>query len=149
VCAPFARVLHWNSDDPNLSRVLLKVLVEDTLEIPHSLVIKTGWEADGLGRSWIVPVYVFNSTMVSGEAADEEDPPANNGNPHPFHGPVVPGEQEFVAHIAYQFMENLLQQSINLDVVDQLPMQERLFRKLLLLVLLKALSRTQRPAWKK
>jgi hypothetical protein len=109
VCAPFARVLHWNSDDPSFSRVLLKVLVEDPLEIPRSLVIKTGREADGWGISLTVLVYVFNSTMVSGEAADEEDPLANNGNPHPFHGPVVTGEQEFIVHIADQFMKNLPQ----------------------------------------
>jgi hypothetical protein len=30
-CAPFAHVLHWNSDDTSLSRVLLKVLIEDPL----------------------------------------------------------------------------------------------------------------------
>jgi hypothetical protein len=36
VCALFPRVHHSNSDDPSLSRVLLKVLVEDPLEMPHS-----------------------------------------------------------------------------------------------------------------
>jgi hypothetical protein len=30
------------------------------------------------------------------------------GDAHPFYGPVVPGELDFVAHIVYQFMENLL-----------------------------------------
>jgi hypothetical protein len=28
-CAPFAIVLHWNSDDASLARFILKVLVED------------------------------------------------------------------------------------------------------------------------
>jgi hypothetical protein len=41
-CAPFARVLHWISDDTSLSRVLLKVLIEDPLKIPRSLIIKLG-----------------------------------------------------------------------------------------------------------
>jgi hypothetical protein len=29
LCAPFAKVLHWHSDDGSLSMVLLKVLDED------------------------------------------------------------------------------------------------------------------------
>jgi hypothetical protein len=58
VCTPFARVLHWNFEDSSLSRVLLKVLVEDPLEIPRDVVIKMGHESDG-GHSWIVPIYIF------------------------------------------------------------------------------------------
>jgi hypothetical protein len=87
----FCKVLYWNSEDPSLSRVLLKVLVEDPLEIPRSLVIKNGRESNAEGRSWIVPVYIFNSVMVNPGLENEEDPPANNGDPHPFHGLVVPG----------------------------------------------------------
>jgi hypothetical protein len=43
---------------------------------------------------------------VNAGPADEEDPLANNGNPHPFHGPVVSGEEEFVAQMANHFVEN-------------------------------------------
>jgi hypothetical protein len=104
--APFAHVLHWNSDDASTVRFILKVLVEDPLEIPRSLVMKMGREADGNGRSWTVPVYVFNSDLVNAGPTYEKDPPAHNGNPHPLHGPVVPGEEEFVAQMADHFVEN-------------------------------------------
>jgi hypothetical protein len=48
-CAPFAKVLYWNSDDSSLSRVLLKVLVEDPLEVPRILMIEIDRESDGEG----------------------------------------------------------------------------------------------------
>jgi hypothetical protein len=44
---PFAKVVHWYADDPSLSRVLIKVIVEDPLDIPRSLIIKVGKEYDG------------------------------------------------------------------------------------------------------
>jgi hypothetical protein len=69
-CAPFAHVLHWNYDDTSLSRVLLKVLIEYPLEVPRSLNIKLGREADGNGRPWIVPVYIFNSDVIQAGLAD-------------------------------------------------------------------------------
>jgi hypothetical protein len=59
VCTPFARVLHWNSEDTSSSRVLLKVLVEHPLEVPPDVVIKMGRESDGEGHSWTIPIYVF------------------------------------------------------------------------------------------
>jgi hypothetical protein len=94
VCTPFAKVLHWNASEQSLSRVLLKILVEDSLEIPRSVVIKLGRESDGEGRLRTVPVYVFNSGLVKAGPADEEDPPTGNGNPHPTHGHVLLGEMQ-------------------------------------------------------
>jgi hypothetical protein len=49
VYAPFVNVLHRNNEDTSISRVLLKILVEDILDIPRSLVIKLGRELNGDG----------------------------------------------------------------------------------------------------
>jgi hypothetical protein len=108
VCTPFVRVLHWSSEDSSMSRVLLKVLVEDLLEVPRDVVIKIGRESDGEGCSWTVPIYIFNSEALMAGLADE-DLSENNGDPHPFHGPILPGEQHHVAGLADQFMEEVLQ----------------------------------------
>jgi hypothetical protein len=116
VCAPFAKLLHWNQEDTSFSRVLLKVLIEDPLEVPRSFVITLGRESDGQGRSWTTPVYIFNSELVHAEPADEEDPPPHNGNPHPFHEPVVPGEENIIQDMADQFMDNPLPQNPSWDV---------------------------------
>jgi hypothetical protein len=109
VCTPFAKVLHWNSEDSSMSRVLLKVLVEDMHGIPRDVVIKMGHESDGDGHSWTVPIYIFNSGILSAGPFDEGDPPENNGDPHPFHGPVLPSEQQQIARLADQYMEEILQ----------------------------------------
>jgi hypothetical protein len=88
---------------------LLKVLVEDPLEILRDVVIKMGRESDGEGCSWSMPIYIFNSEAIMVGPPDEEDPPENNGGPHPFHDPILPGEQQQVAGLADQFMEEVMQ----------------------------------------
>jgi hypothetical protein len=67
--------MYWNNEDVSVARVLVKILVEDPLEVPRSLIIKMGRELDGEGRSWTVPVYIFNSELLGAAHADEDDPP--------------------------------------------------------------------------
>jgi hypothetical protein len=98
---------------------LLKVLIEDPLEVPRSLIIKLGREADGHGRSWTVPVYIFNPDLVNAGPTNEEDPPENNGNPHPYQGPSMPGEEQFMVQMVEHFMENLPQINQNVSALDE------------------------------
>jgi hypothetical protein len=109
VCTLFARVLHWNSEDTSMARVLLKVLVEDPLEVPRDVVIKMGHESNGEGCIWMMPIYIFNSEAIMAGPLDEEDPPENNDEPLPFHGPVIPRERQQVAGLVDQFTEEVLQ----------------------------------------
>lgn len=120
VVAPFAQIDHWN-DDRSLARILVKCIMQVPLKVPRSLVISVGHELDGEGRSWTVPVYMFDSEILGAAPANEEDLPENNGNPHPFHDLVALGEVELVQNLADQFIQNMAPaaQPMQLDPPDQ------------------------------
>ncbi|KAG8070637.1 hypothetical protein GUJ93_ZPchr0006g45812 [Zizania palustris] len=84
------------SEDTSISRVLLKVLVDSTIDIPRSITVKLCHSMDGEGRSWTFPCYILNNELADGFPGDEDDLPPNGGNPHPFNGEVFQGEPAWV-----------------------------------------------------
>ncbi|OEL13939.1 hypothetical protein BAE44_0025042 [Dichanthelium oligosanthes] len=118
-CAVFGQYLQWNGSDPNTARVLVKVLIDDLLEIPRSLILKHGRELDGEGQYWTVPVYIFNSRHVDVMPGEEDDAPPPNGNPHPCEGPILPRAEQVM-----QFADHFLNihgqgEEVHVEAVDK------------------------------
>ncbi|TVU08508.1 hypothetical protein EJB05_41913, partial [Eragrostis curvula] len=93
--APFGRLLYWDSNSTNKSRVLVRVLVLSPDRVPRSLVVSQGTMLGGNGRSWTVPVYILDGQFPDIFPADE-DPVPDDGNPHPLphHAPQIIGNQQ-------------------------------------------------------
>ena len=53
--------------------------------VPRSLVISQGTLLGGMGRSWLVPVFILNGHFPDGFPQNEEPVPFD-GNPHPING---------------------------------------------------------------
>jgi hypothetical protein len=87
--APFGRLLEWYRDD-NKSRILVQVLLLSPNRVPRSLIVSRGTMVGGMGRSWLVPVYILNGQFPDAFPADE-DPISGDGEPYPEHPPVVLG----------------------------------------------------------
>jgi hypothetical protein len=83
--APYGHVLTWYTND-NKSRLLARVLLPSLNRVPHSLIISRGSLMRGLGRSWVVSVYILNRNFPD-EFLGEEDLVPFDGEPHPEHGP--------------------------------------------------------------
>ncbi|KAG8065205.1 hypothetical protein GUJ93_ZPchr0004g40149 [Zizania palustris] len=124
VVASFGKILYWHSEDSNLSRVLLKVLFDSTINIPRSITVKSCHSMNGEGRSWTFPVYILNNELADGFPADEDNLPPDGGNPHPFNGQVFPGEPAWIQQWVDDQMVNGAFQPDNLEVdpfPDNLP----------------------------
>ncbi|KAG8046708.1 hypothetical protein GUJ93_ZPchr0008g12542 [Zizania palustris] len=77
-----------------------QTLYEDDLDVPRSITVKHGCDLDGGGRSWTFPVYLLQSDLADQWLGDEDPLPPDNGNPHPFLGPIQPREPEWIQHWA-------------------------------------------------
>ncbi|TVU06152.1 hypothetical protein EJB05_49350, partial [Eragrostis curvula] len=93
--APFGRLLYWDSNSANKSRVIVRVLVLSPNRIPRSLVVSEGSVLGGNGRSWSVPVYILNGAFPD-EFPPGEDHVPLDGNPHPLphHWPPPMGHHD-------------------------------------------------------
>jgi hypothetical protein len=78
----FGSIITWTNNSRFRSRIFLRCRVTFISRIPRSLIIaKSGCVADS-GLSWLVPVFVLDSTLNDVLPA-VEDPIPPNGNPHP------------------------------------------------------------------
>ncbi|KAG8052578.1 hypothetical protein GUJ93_ZPchr0001g30693 [Zizania palustris] len=51
IVASFGKLLYWHSEDTSLCRVMLKVMVDSTIDIPRSITVKSCHSMDGEGQS--------------------------------------------------------------------------------------------------
>lgn len=63
-CTPFGKLIHWHAMDHSWPRILIKVLIDDILEVPRSLKLKSGRFLDREGCSWTIHVYILNVLHV-------------------------------------------------------------------------------------
>lgn len=89
VVAPFARLLEWYKYE-NRSCILVQALVLSPDRVPRSLVVSCGTLIGGMGRSWLVPVYILNGHFPDAFPANEDLAPMD-GEPHPEHPPLIFG----------------------------------------------------------
>lgn len=71
--AEFGRLLVWEEDPHNLTRVLIKIRVVDLSEIPWFLVCSEGEYFEG--NSWTVQCEILQYRMLGVAPADEQQPP--------------------------------------------------------------------------
>ena len=88
VVSNFGKQLVWPRPGQNKARVLVKCLIKDVAEVPHSLLITHVGLLPGIGRSWSVPVYALNGrNTIPNLVGTKEAPPLLNASPHPYQLP--------------------------------------------------------------
>ena len=76
--------------------MLVRVIISNIAQVPHSLVVKRIGTLPGMGRSWSVPVYVLNGRdTIPGLVGNEDDAPPMNASPHPFELPYLTAAQQW------------------------------------------------------
>src|SRR4051812_4909752 len=60
----FGKLDLWHRPGQNKERVLVRVIISNIAQVPHSLVVKRIGSLPGMGRSWSVPVQILNGRNV-------------------------------------------------------------------------------------
>jgi hypothetical protein len=97
--ASFGRVLTWEDDSSNLTRLLVKARVRNLEDVPRHIVFT---ETEGfVGQSWTVQCEIIHQTMLGCQPADEDlvsdEDPMDMEPPFDFFGLGQP-----VNHIPFQ-----------------------------------------------
>ena len=93
----FAKLDLWHMPGQNKERVLVRVLISDIAQVPHSLVVRRIGNLPGMGRSWTVPVYILNGRHTLPNLAGTEEPlPPMGASPHPYELPYLSAAQQWL-----------------------------------------------------
>lgn len=105
----FAKLDLWHMPGQNKERVLVRVLISDIAQVPHSLVVRRVGTLLGIGRSWTVPVYILNGRhTIPNLAGNEDQLPPMGASPHPFDLPYLSAAQQWLVE-----QQEMHQQQIN------------------------------------
>ena len=91
--AQYGRVLIWNRDDSNMSRILVKLRAFSIDYIPLSIVVSQSTSNLGTGDSWTCPTIILSVVMLGAGPGDEDILPPEGENPHPV--PIVVDDFHF------------------------------------------------------
>jgi hypothetical protein len=76
--ASFGRVLHWEEDHSNLTRMLVKAQVTDLVEIPRHIIFS---ESEGFrGQSRTIQCEIIHQNILGAQPGDEDQAP--DDDPH-------------------------------------------------------------------
>ena len=92
----FGKLDLWHRPGQNKERFLVRVLISNIAQVPHSLVVKHSGTLQGMGRSWSVLVYVLNGRdIIPCLVGNEDDAPPMNASQHPYKLPYLSAAQQW------------------------------------------------------
>lgn len=118
----FGKLDLWHQPGHNKERVLVRAIISNIAQVPHSLVIKRIGTLPGMGRSWSVPVYILNGRdTIPGLVGNEDDAPPMNESPHPYELPYLTAAQQWALE-----HQQWMQQQIDEAWEQHMPQQQQL-----------------------
>ena len=85
VVSCFGKLDLWHRPGQNKERVLVRVIISNIAQVPHSLVNKRIGTLPGMARSWAGPMYVLNGRNgITKLVGNEDEAPPMNAYPHHY-----------------------------------------------------------------